>query len=853
VGTLPVGLSLNAATGEISGTPTAAGTSNFTVRATDANGAAATKALSIIIYGGLSVTTSSLLDGTVNLTYTQSVSAAGGKTPYLWSVQTGTLPAGLTLNNASGAISGTPTASGTSNFTVRVTDGNGATVDQSLAITVYPALTITTTALSDGTVSLLYNQFVVANGGKVPLTWALTAGVLPAGLSLNTSTGEISGTPTTAGTSNITAQVTDANGAVSTKSLSITIFSGLSVITSSLADGTVNWAYSQNLTAGGGKIPFTWSLVSGTLPSGLSIAASTGIISGIPTAAGTGNFTVQVTDDNGATATRSLSITIYSALSLTTATLSDGTVSAAYNQTLSATGGKTPFVWSISAGSLPTGLAINTSTGVISGTPTSVGTYNFTARVQDANGAPDAKPLTIVVYQALTVSTATLVDGTVNLGYNQTLAVSGGKSPFTWSLIVGSLPAGLSLDTGTGVISGTPTASGTSNFTLQVADGNMAVASKSLSINVYSSLSVTTSSLPAGTRTAPYSQTAASSGGKPPLVWSITAGALPAGLTLNSTTAVISGTPAAVGLANFTLQVQDSNGAAAAKALGIQVNEIPVITTASLSGGTAGATYNQAISFTGAALPVVWSVISGTLPAGLILNSSSGVISGTPTIRGTSNFTVQIADANNITDSKAFSITVTAAAPSRANIVASKTAIISNGTDSATLTVTVYDSYDNLVEDGTTVNVTSTNGTVVGSTTTVNGVVSRTITSTTSGAATLGVQSPAGTTLTNLTGNTSLSFMSGVPSQASIAASKTSIIVDGVDQTVLTITVRDAQGNLITDGTTVKLTTSLGTVTGSGNSVSGVVTRYLSGLIAGTAVLGVESPSGTTLATVTGD
>src|SRR3990170_363315 len=107
----------------------------------------------------------------------------------------------LALNSSTGAINGTPTAAGTANFTIRVTDANGATADQALTITVYPVLTITTTALADGTVNLAYSQTVVASGGKAPLTWGITAGSLPAGLSLNTSTGEISGLPTTSGTS----------------------------------------------------------------------------------------------------------------------------------------------------------------------------------------------------------------------------------------------------------------------------------------------------------------------------------------------------------------------------------------------------------------------------------------------------------------------------------------------------------------------------------------------------------------------------------------------------------------------------------------------------------------------------
>ena len=743
-GTLPAGLSLNGSSGVINGTPAAAGTNNFTVQVTDSNGATATQALAITIFTALSFDTTLLPDGTVSLAYSQSLSASGGKTPYAWSIVSGSLPAGLSLNSTTGVISGTPTVAGITNFTLRVTDANGAQANQALSINIYTTLSITTVSLADGTVNLAYSQTIASTGGKSPVTWLVTLGNLPSGLTLNSGTGVISGTPSAAGTNNFTVQATDSNGATANQSLSITVYAGLSVTTTSLPDGTVNHAYSQTLTASGGKAPLTWSVIAGVLPPGLSLNSATGVISGTPTLNGASNFTVQVTDSNGATASGALSIMIYTALSLTTTSVNDATVSAAYSQTLIASGGKTPYLWSISVGSLPAGLAINTTTGVISGTPTTEGTYNFTAQVQDANGAIDTKPLTIVVYQALSVTTSALVDGTVNLAYSQTLTVSGGKSPFTWSVIVGGLPAGLSLNGGTGVISGTPATAGTSNFTLQVVDANGAVATRSLSINVYSALSITTSSLPAGTRTAPYSQTVFASGGKPPLTWSIASGVLPAGLTLNSATAVISGTPSVVGTSNFTLQVQDSNGATASQVLGIQTNEVPVITTASLSGGIAGVSYSQAISFTGATVPVVWSVISGTLPAGLTLNSATGAISGTPTIRGTSNFTVQIADAYNITDSRPFSITVSAAAPSKANLLASKTTIIADGTDSSLLTVTVYDAYDNLVEDGTTVTVTTTNGTVTGATTTVNGVVSRTITSTTSGPATLGVESPLG-------------------------------------------------------------------------------------------------------------
>jgi len=607
-------------------------------------------------------------------------------------------------------------------------------------------------------VNLAYSQTLTSSGGKSPITWAIATGSLPVGLSLNTSTGVINGTPTTAGTSDFTVRATDANAATATQALSVTVYAALSIITTSLQDGTVNFAYNQTLVASGGKTPLSWSITAGSLPAGLSLNSSTGIISGIPTTAGMSNFTVQVTDSNSATATQVLSINIYPAISITTTSLNNGTASAAYSQTMAATGGKIPYTWGITAGNLPPGLALNTSTGGISGTPTTSGTYNFTAQVMDANGAPDSKSLSITIYPELSITTSSLADGTVNLAYSQTLTVSGGGSPYTWSIIVGILPAGVSLNSSTGVISGMPTTAGTSNFTVQVMDANSAVATRSLSINIYTALSITTTSLPAGTRTAAYSQTVTTSGGKPPLSWSVTTGSLPAGLSLNSGTGVISGNPTTVETANFTMQVQDANGATATQVLSIIINEIPQITTLALSGGTAGTAYSQTLTSTGGTSPLTWSLTLGTLPVGLTLNAATGVISGTPTVSGTYNFTITLTDSYGVSDSKSYSINIVPGAPAKANILASKTTIVADGSDSAALTVTVYDANDNLIADGTSVTVTTTNGTVTGSAVTVNGVVTRTITSTISGIAVIGVESPTGTILSTLTGNTSLSF-----------------------------------------------------------------------------------------------
>jgi len=518
----------------------------------------------------LSVTTSSLPADTVGVAYNQTLQATGGTTPYTWAIASGSLPAGLSLVAGTGAITGTPTASGTSNFTARVTDNVAATATKALSIVINAAISITTSSLPADTVNIAYNQTLAATGGTGALTWSLNAGSLPAGLSL-TAAGVISGTPTASGTSNLTAKATDTVGASATKALSIVVNAALSITTSSLPGGAVGVAYNQTLARSGGTTPFTWAISSGSLPAGLSLVGSTGVISGTPTASGTSNFTARVTDNVGATATKALSIAVTATLTITTSSLPADTVGVAYSQTLAASGGTTPYTWAISSGSLPAGLSLVAGTGAITGTPTTSGTSNFTARVTDNVAATATKALSIVINAAVSITTSSLPADTINVAYNQTLAATGGTGAKTWAISSGSLPTGLSLNSSTGAITGTPTASGTSNFTARATDAVGATGTKALSIVINAAPSITTSSLPGGTVGTAYSQTMAATGGTTPLTWAVLSGSLPAGLSLNSSTGAITGTPTASGTSNFTARVTDNVSATATKALSIAI------------------------------------------------------------------------------------------------------------------------------------------------------------------------------------------------------------------------------------------------------------------------------------------
>ena len=194
--------------------------------------------------------------------------------------------------------------------------------------------------------------------------------------------------------------------------------------------------------------------------------------------AGTSNFTVRVQDALGQDDTQDLSITIslFNVPNITTTTLQGGTVNQPYSQSVAATGGIGALTWSISAGTLPQGLNIDQITGVISGTPTTAATANFTVRVADTLGQSDTQALSITISDVLAITTTSLPNAKEGEAYTTTLQSSGGLAPISWS-VNPSLPDGLALNSATGEISGTP-GSGTGTgapqtFTFSVQDSTI--------------------------------------------------------------------------------------------------------------------------------------------------------------------------------------------------------------------------------------------------------------------------------------------------------------------------------------------------------------------------------------------
>jgi hypothetical protein len=405
----------------------------------------------------------------VGTAYAFSLTAAGGTAPYTWSAVS--VAPGLVLNSA-GLIAGTPTTAGTFNFAVQVADSAGQPAAKTFSITITgPQFSITTTSpLPNGNTGQSYSQTLVASGGTTPYRWTVGTG-FPPGLTLDPASGVISGVPTTGGAFNFIVQVTDATQLAASRTFALTVNSAPLKITTvpPLFTGTVGVAYAQTFAASGGSLPYRWTILSGS-PGGLTLDATTGTLQGTPQTAGTFNFTVQVSDSASAQASQPFSLVVNPpALTITTgSTLPSGTVGVSYRQIFGVVGGTAPYAWSLISGSVP-GLTLDAS-GTLSGTPSAPGTFTPTIQAKDTAGLTTTKAFTISISPAsLTITTPTqLPDATLGAPFSQTMTASGGATPYTWS--TNGLPDGLTIDAGSGVISGVPAAAGTYSFTVRVID-----------------------------------------------------------------------------------------------------------------------------------------------------------------------------------------------------------------------------------------------------------------------------------------------------------------------------------------------------------------------------------------------
>ena len=466
-----------------------------------------------------------------------------------------------------------------------------------------PPLAISTSSLVSGTVGVVYSQVLTTTSGTAPYTWSVTVGSLPTGLTLS-SAGVIGGTPSAAGTFSFTVQVNDALNGAATKAFSISIVNPVIISTNTLVSGTVGISYTQALAATGGTSPYTWSVVSGALPVGLSLSNG-GVISGTPATEGNANFTVRVTDAAAITADKALSITV------------NPSSSTRVNVAFAANGGVATASSFLDIRLVPANLLNGDRTGVNFATGGG-GWHDATLNqypdwVQVAfNGQKSIDEIDVFTVQD---NYANPIEPTPTLTftkYGPTVFDVQYWDGTTWVTVPG------------GSVTGNNLVWRKFNFTAVTTDRIRVVVhvspdgkSRLTEIEAYTpagvpALTILTGSLSNGTVGVAYSQTLTATGGTSPYIWALSSGTLPSGLSLSSN-GVISGTPNAAATSTVTVQVTDTSTPAliATKALTVTV--------------TAAARINVALAVNGGVATASSFLDSRLVPANLINSDRTGV------------------------------------------------------------------------------------------------------------------------------------------------------------------------------------------------------------------------------------
>ncbi len=394
---LPLGVQLGELTGQITGTPVEPGEYAVLFRVTDSVNATAERSLTISIQNGFRIVTESLPPANINVVYNAGLQTAGARTPIVWSVAGGAMPAGILLDPGTGTISGRPTAVGESSFTIRAVDATFTETSKDFKLLVRDVLRLSPTTLAIAEAGVAYEQKIAALDAQGALTWTLLNGALPDGLRLEfTSDGALlTGTPTRAGSYPFSIQARDASGQVATQAFTARVLAPLTIVTADLRDGFARVAYSATLAAEGGEPPYSWTVSSGQLPAGLEIDAARGVLAGLPTEAGLFDFTVQLRDSKGRASAKAFRLRIILDLTPTNESLSAATVGMPYRELLRTL--LPDVAWAVTQGRLPDGLVLNAATGELRGVPAREGSYSFTIEARDSGGASGSKPYTIAV------------------------------------------------------------------------------------------------------------------------------------------------------------------------------------------------------------------------------------------------------------------------------------------------------------------------------------------------------------------------------------------------------------------------------------------------------------------------
>jgi Putative Ig domain len=795
------GLSFNPSNGVISGSPSASCTAtNLAIRATDAfDGATASTSapFALTISSALTAPAGSFASAaTAGTNYSSGpLTTTGGSGPYTWSIASGALPTGLTLDTSSGVLSGVPSTTGTYTFTVKRTDSFGraspsssaqtltvaaatfavtpasqavhagqpisgtfsstfsaptilvtqapttpdlsltgtasawrgtapsvgsqttfsvtwtaktadslyALVSSPVAVSIYPALSIAAVANFTGEAPNSVSFTAPAVSNKIgTANWTLNQNGSPvaisslcAGMTFDSASGRISSaSAAVCSPTNLTYTVVDSADGSSVTSLpfSITIGPAQSAPTGTVtATGIAGVAYSSaSLTAHGGSAPYTWSVASGSLPGGLSLNSSTGVLTGTPNGQGTYNFTLKVTDafSIASPASTTQTVTITQTPSNNGTYTTSAQVGSAYSSAKPATSGgpgTAPYAYHFFSGTIPPGLTLNPD-GSLTGMPTAAGTYSFYVYLTDANNVSSgsAGTQTTITVTSATASGTLNAPTTVRSGAAVSGTLTSSRATPSWTIAQAPTSPALSLapsgNTSSATFSGTaPSVGSQTRFSLSAtatSNGTSTGTGTIGTLTVNPPLAI--SAGPTGTVAGSVGNaiTASSAPSVSGLVGTATFALLQSGsavtlssacpgLSFSTANGVISGTPTATcNAANLTIRISDSNDGATATTsspFGITMSAGLSAPTGSFSAtGVVGNGYSSGpLSASGGVAPYSWSVASGAIPAGLILDAATGIVAGTPTTAGAATFALKVVDSQGYSSAPSASQTIT--------------------------------------------------------------------------------------------------------------------------------------------------------------------------------------------------
>jgi hypothetical protein len=664
-GTLPGGVALTDngnGTATLSGTPAAAtgGSYPITISANNGVGSAATQNFTLVINQAPAITSASTTTFIVGVSGSFTVTASG--TPASTFSEIGALPAGVTLNASTGVLAGTPAAGNGGSYAITLTAANGVTPNATQSFTLIvdqaPAITSATTT-----------TFVVGTAGSFTITTtgypnAVTSetGSLPSGVTLvdnGNGTATLAGTPAlgTAATYALTLSATNAVGSPATQSFSLVVKQAPAITSGNTTTFTVGTSGSFSVTATG--VPAATLSVTGTLPSGVTFTPGSGVLAGTPAAGTGGTYPLTFTANNGVTpnATQTFTLTVDQAPAITSGNNATFKVGVVGSFSVTTTG--YPIVAISSTGSLPGGVTLTDNgngTATLAGTPPagSGGTYPLTLTATNGVGIAATQGFSLVVQQAPTITSATTTTFTVGTAGSFTVIASG--TPASSFSAAGTLPSGVTLNAATGVLAGTPAAGtgGSYAITLTAANGVTPNATQSFTLIVNQAPAITSANTTSFTAGSAGAFTAVASG-YPGASFSET-GTLPGGVTL-SAAGLLSGTPVVGSAGSYPITITANNGVGSPAMQTFTLVVLSPCSAISVSGALANGLYqtaytNPAFNQTGGTLPITWTATG--LPAGLSINSATGVVSGTPTTTvAAASVTITVSDVNSCPGSQA--------------------------------------------------------------------------------------------------------------------------------------------------------------------------------------------------------